>query len=409
MHRNCSIVVTFDRLGAGYLGPYGNTWIETPHFNRLASTASLFEFASAQSPLLEESCRSWWSGRHVLDRCEVNLPQTLPAVLAERGIAATLVTDDASLLEHPLTAAFAETVPVLHDAAARPADDEGQTEMAQLFAAALAALASSDAPQLLWIHCRGMQGAWDAPYPLRRQFADEEDPEPPTFVVPPSEVLPPDFDPDVLLGYTQAYAAQVVLADMCLGALLDAIEESDQREATLLVVAAARGFPLGEHRAVGACGDALRGEVLHTPLIVRAPGDMGVTLRTTAFVQPPDLFTTLVDWHGGGPVDDQATLFGEGLLPLIRGEGGLARSVACSAFGEQRAIRTPAWFYRRDATGAELYAKPDDRWEVNEVSDRCADVARQLAELLARCEQEIAATGRLAPRGLEDVLAYGYD
>lgn len=40
-----AIVLVVDRLGAGYLGPYGNTWLETPHWNRLAARSALFEWA----------------------------------------------------------------------------------------------------------------------------------------------------------------------------------------------------------------------------------------------------------------------------------------------------------------------------------------------------------------------------
>ena len=71
-----------------------------------------------------------------------------------------------------------------------------------------------------------MAGPWDAPLALRQQFADEDDPEPPEFVEPPDRVLPDDFDPDELLGITHAYAGQVALVDLCLGMLLDAIDES---------------------------------------------------------------------------------------------------------------------------------------------------------------------------------------
>jgi hypothetical protein len=41
-------------------------------------------------------------------------------------------------------------------------------------------------------------------------------------------------------------------------------------------------------------------------------------------------------------------------------------------------MRTQHWFYRRSGAGddqvRQLYAKPDDRWEVNEVSQRAAEI-----------------------------------
>ena len=38
-----AIVISFDRLPLGYLGCYGNDWIETPHLDRLATQSVLFD------------------------------------------------------------------------------------------------------------------------------------------------------------------------------------------------------------------------------------------------------------------------------------------------------------------------------------------------------------------------------
>jgi hypothetical protein len=94
---------------------------------------------------------------------------------------------------------------------------------------------------------------------------------------------------------------------------------------------------------------------------------------------------------------------------VLHGDAELARQVVCSAFGEERSLRTPAWFLRRAGDEVRLYVKPDDRWEINEVSDRCGDVAGRLLKLLEAGEQELAARGRLSPRELDDVLLYGFD
>ena len=47
-----AICLVFDRLHAGYLGAYGNSWIETPAFDRLASQSFLFDRALIDSPEL---------------------------------------------------------------------------------------------------------------------------------------------------------------------------------------------------------------------------------------------------------------------------------------------------------------------------------------------------------------------
>jgi hypothetical protein len=77
------------------------------------------------------------------------------------------------------------------------------------------------------------------------------------------------------------------------------------------------------------------------------------------------------------------------LLPLVRDEVTAVRDRICIAGASgQRAIRTPGWFLRwagsvpvpGDDPAARhwLYAKPDDRFEMNDVADRCPDIVEAL-------------------------------
>ena len=61
-----AVVVVIDRLGAGWLGPYGNTWLDTPNFNRLTARSLLCETVIAGTPDLAGSCRGYWTGRHAM-------------------------------------------------------------------------------------------------------------------------------------------------------------------------------------------------------------------------------------------------------------------------------------------------------------------------------------------------------
>ena len=74
--------------------------------------------------------------------------------------------------------------------------------------------------------------------------------------------------------------------------------------------------------------------------------------------------------------------------------------------GGQRAIRTPAW-HLRTADEPELFAKPDDRWEVNNVASRCRDVVECLQNALLEYERRLPA-GRISELPpLDDVLLNG--
>jgi arylsulfatase A-like enzyme len=421
--------LVIDRLHAGYVGAYGNAWIDTPALDRLACEAFTFDQALVDGPTPESFLRSVWQGRHPLARPEpIELPSTLAALLSRSGVRTTLLTDQAAVARNPLARSFDERVEIDPSDRPAPARSVEDTHLARCFAQTIGWLGdrldSSDGPFLLWCHLSGMAGPWDAPYEFRDRYAEPGDPAPPRGVDVPRLVLEEDFDPDLLLGITQSYAGQVSLLDTCVAALVEFLGESPAAEETLLVLLSSRGFPLGEHRRVGACDDALHGELVHVPMMIRFPGDQGDTLgaaaRSQALVTPADLRATLLDWWDVAlPDAPDAGSFGESLMPIVRGEVESVRDRLCIAGGDTvrairtiaggdtvRAIRTPAWYLRMDEE-PELYAKPDDRWEVNDVANRCRDVVEELQDAAAEYEACLLADrlDELSP--LSEVLMSG--
>lgn len=401
-----AIVLVVDRLGAGYLGPYGNTWIDTPNFNRLAAESLLFEFVLADSPHLPLLYRSYWKGLHAMS--DDTAVDSLPESLVATEIHTALVTDDQAVAELKWTDAFNERITLSPSPAMQTAEEVGMTQMAHLFASVVEWLADAPEPYFLWVHSRGMAGPWDAPVDLRNQFADEEDPTPPDTVAPPVMRLETDFDPDELLGLQHAYAGQVRLLDMCIGVLLDAVETMPVRENTLLAVTSPRGYPLGEHGRVGQCDEALYGELLNVPCFFRLPDGAGAAARSHHLVQPPDVFSTLLDWFGL-PAGDES-VWGDSLIPAFGDVRPSQRDRACSVSEGHSVIRTPAWLLQRHPDSErELFAKPGDRWEANEVADRCGETADELESSLEEF-QEAARSGdprQLTP--LSDVLVEGLE
>jgi hypothetical protein len=146
----------------------------------------------------------------------------------------------------------------------------------------------------------------------------------------------------------------------------------------LLIVTSPRGFPLGEHGHVGGQPQLPYGETVHVPWLIRAPSRQTALQRSFAFVQPPDMAATLLDWFQVG--DSSAPLgWGRSLWPLLQGQSQPGRDRAATGEGGCCSLHTPAWFWNRQPDGqAQLYAKPDDRWEINQVADRCPEVAQQM-------------------------------
>src|SRR6185503_7260520 len=202
-----------------------------------------------------------------------------PAAAAKAGLKTILLTDESLVAEHPLATAFAEKILLPTDEVAEAAKEIEETQIARLTQAAMEVIVQQQEPYLLWIHSRGMSGPWDAPLEYRNAFRDEDDPQPGDFIAPPLIKPGSSFDPDELLRYVHAYAGQVTVTDLCLGALLDAADEHRLAKETLFAFTSPRGYPLGEHGQVGPVVDALYGEALNVPLIVRLPEKRGALLR----------------------------------------------------------------------------------------------------------------------------------
>ena len=319
---------------------------------------------------------------------------SLLTALSSMGVATTLLSDDSEVNRNPLANHFTSASQLKISSPEVRAERVEETQLAQVFAAAVDELKRATPPHLLWIHAQGLASAWDAPLALRRSLMGDEDPDPPSGVEVPAEVLPRDYDPDALFGIVQACAGQVLVLDTCLGVLLDAVRAKSASEDVLFLLTSPRGFPLGEHLRVGDVDDVLYGELVHLPCLIRRSDGVGAMARDHALVQATDIAATLADWFGLGDSFKTAGQASsatqtQSLLPLTEPMSALwPRDRVCSETGGERAIRTHAWFLRRPADGKpELYRKPDDLWETNEIADRCANIVEQLLAALNEFQQ----------------------
>lgn len=425
-----AVCIVVDRLACNYLGCYGNSWVRTPAIDALATESLVADLAVIDDPRLDSLCRSWWTARHTATHPAGDAKPWLCA-LAGQGIRTTLLSDDPQVARHRLAEAFDERIELQLPRPRGLADDDDGTQLAGFFAAAAEWLETPPpGPFLLWLHTGTLGVAWDAPLAVRAQYVeDEEDPAPLELWEPPSARLPADTDPDWLLGVRRAYAAQVHVLDRYVGHLVYVLRAGGLLDRSLVLLCGARGMSLGLHRRVGVPPDEpaepLWEEVVHVPCLVRLPHQTAAAIRTPALVQPHDIGRTLQEWFGQPPRSAQASLEGDAtaqaaaddpprqtakptadagsasshaaamdvLAPrnLLRLADELRppwRDAAYLLSGVHRAIRTAQWYLRAvwlpDAqgwSGQELFHKPDDRWEVNDVAVRCP---RELEELTGR-------------------------
>jgi arylsulfatase A-like enzyme len=250
-----------------------------------------------------------------------------------------------------------------------------ETELGSFFAAVAARLAHMREPYLLVAHTRGLYGRWDAPQAWRQQFVDEDDPDPPGWLWPPMEEITTDYDPDWLHGVRAAAGAQVMLADQCLDALLDQLAESNAQRVRVAVTAS-RGFGLGEHRSIGDAGANLHEEMVHVPLVLYDPALRSLSYRRGPLVQMADVAVSLQGALGLSPQDCCGAFCAAQAEPLEDGDRSGQQALAMTLADGRIRLQTPFWccladWSRHPADPAQLFVKPDDRWELNDVSDRC--------------------------------------
>jgi arylsulfatase A-like enzyme len=119
-------------------------------------------------------------------------------------------------------------------------------------------------------------------------------------------------------------------------------------------------------------------EQLHAPLIVRWSGARA-GVRQSAFVQPVDLYPTLLEAHGVEPPYSA----GIGLTAMLQGRSDRERWYSSSSTDGAQAFETHlAKLIRQPAGPSEFYLKPEDRWDLNNVASRSIEQVEQMERTL---------------------------
>ncbi|RMG03794.1 MAG: hypothetical protein D6741_01925 [Planctomycetota bacterium] len=404
------VIFCIDRIQAGFLGPYGNTWVDTPGLNRLAAEGFLFENCLSATSDSLRCFRSLVSGRH-------------PALLSDEADErirlhdgkAILISDDREILESQAAQGFDEAYSLAPLAlpSVAPADDWSETPIGRLAAETADILTQSPEPFTAYCRFDYLNHTWQAPKAIREHYLSEDDPSADCSTIPPrvrAEAEP--LDPDLVFLHQVSYAAEITVLDRCIEGFLHVLDQA--RPNTVFVFTSARGYPLGEHGVVGP-DERLYNETLHVPLLLRFPEKRYAGLRSPSLCYAHDLLPTLAklvfpasDGDVASETMDQdepvssCPLCGRPNLddvvrrpfvePPVRREALMAAEFT-SEEGETWALRTKHWFARGlrpsgneerpdfdefsvDAPNAagELYFKPDDYWEVNDVADRCDEI-----------------------------------
>jgi len=427
-----AIVVTLDRLATSALGCYGNEWIETPHLDRLASEAVVFDRHFTEH-VGASAGTSLGTGQFPFGAAS-RLPLTDSAwsnITAAAGVELHLLREcDAQPWSRALettTCSMVATQPVLD-----PKPDE--IPFAHLVRTAMETLASprGTASRIVWLHSAGVPEPWLPPEGFATLYFEDYEERGCEMAA---------VTRDNWGTHPAVYAGYVSLIDHWLGELLTAVKKSAVNEPTLLVFVAARGCdwtkepgprrefleldddespavtdllttdlatddaasaeristpatllldvaPVRIHQpAVPRPTHSLTEAITRTPLFLRlfdgASFDVEFAgTRSNRLVQTADLAATLL--HFFQLPSAPAVTDGRSLLNELN-ETEPPRAMVCFTDGDgSRGIRTADWScliqdepLEQEST-VQLFAKPEDYWEVNDLSGQQRDVTATL-------------------------------
>lgn len=374
-----AILLVVDRWNLGFLGAYGNAWIETPTFDEAACEGALFD-------------RHYTS---TLDPATI-LANLLPADMLlsfrEAGVANLLLTDCPFVTRQVDGELFDERVLLEPPRDDRPAESLEQTHVFRLLSETVRlAEAQRGRPYFLFCFAGALGRRWDAPLEYREKYRDEDDPAPYAGTAVPwldqAALAEEDIDPDVGQAFLEAYAGEITVLDESLFGVLEALRLGEFGPETLLLWTAARGIPMGTHRRYGLSGDPAIddrhcwSETLHLPLLLRFPDLSGRTVRSAVLSRSDsDIAATLREWFAAEEKKETGSV---SLRTVVEQELPVLHESIVLAGGPTGGLITPEWFLRTNDPGKpELYAKPDDFHEINDVAVRCPEIAEKLSVLL---------------------------
>lgn len=194
--------------------------------------------------------------------------------------------------------------------------------------------------------------------------------------------------PEMVRKELAVYYAVISDLDQQVGRILKALDDTGQREETLIIFSSDHGLGVGSHGLRGK--QNMYEHTINVPLIFQGPGiPRGQKRPAQCYLR--DLFPTVCDFAG---IPIPQTAQGKSLAGVIRGK---EDKVYDQVFGyfrrSQRMIRTEDYklIVYPEADRVQLFHLPSDPWEMKNLADDSdyAEVRRQLETALAAWQKEM--------------------
>lgn len=355
------VVYLVDTLRADHLGCYGYPKPVSPHLDRFAEGATLFETAIAQAPWTRPSVTSVLTGlgplEHGVRTLEDRLPdaaETLPERLRAAGYrTAAFSTNWHVSVETGLGQGFDDFVFF-------PQDPDSAAVNRRVLAWLDAHQGAE--PFFLYIHALDPHAPYTPPPDLRRRFAPAARPQAGT-----TESLKRIYAvrgkrrAERIAEVAPLYDAEIAANDRSFGALLAALKERKLFEESLIVFVSDHGEALGEHQDFGHAR-SLYADQLDVPLVVKLPFQKRGE-RVSRLAQHVDLLPTVLAAAGLPPASG---LPGEDLFGPARQREPAAFSHLSYSGREGMSVVFDGWkriepWSRKLGERPELYREGDER------------------------------------------------
>ncbi len=363
------LVVVSDTLRTAYLGPYGNSNIQTPNLDQFAREAAVFERAHPEALPTIPTRRTLHSGRRAfpfhnykpipwdnvyLAGWQPLSPEegTVSEALDKAGYHCGFVSDvphyfvpaqnftrgfrqwdfvrgNAEDRYRSPTPYDPERIKARYDSARGPMHvanlggfepDEMDFATPRTFTSAMKFLEENrnNSPFYLYVDTFHPHESWEAP---REYYEIYRDPSyrGRTRLTVPYSTLHRNPIPEAELADIRAhYSGLVTMVDHWFGRLLDKLKETGKEDETLVIFLSDHGTNFADNleQVTGKPAAALYPGTMHIPLLVRHPQGNGAGKRLSNLVYTLDVPATVCGAAGASPEEG---LEGKSLLPLLEG------------------------------------------------------------------------------------------
>ena len=352
------VFIMLDTLQYNYLGCYGNDWIKTPNFDRLAAEGTLFENCYIEGLPTIPCRRAAMTGRYTLpakgwgpldyddttiaDMCwgrgihtgliYDTAPMHLPKYGYSRGFADTIFSHgnemdtlffDNDKLTHFKPEEFVEehvlfdekgefrdlmARHIMHELKSFLTQRQNWRSDADNYVAVVARNAmdwlervDKTHPFMLWIDSFDPHEPWDPPsvWDPNLDYMYNPGYKGKPMILPLMGPVEGIFTEEEMHHVRMLYAELVTLCDKWIGKVLDKIQDLGLWDDTLIILTSDHGQPLGNgehgHGLMRKARPWPYEELAHVPMIVRLPGH-GEGQRISSFVQSCDVAPTIADF-----------------------------------------------------------------------------------------------------------------